>query len=150
MTLSRALLFILLVASPLLLFAQIDDQPSEEAAMRSKDEMLAETNIAKYARMKRNGYILLGVGLTSLGSGITLMSVGEWNETRTGSNVNYQAKDAKAGVGLVLTLAGLPITIVGAVLTSRGTKKYRYWEERLYVHTSQAGDVPTFGLGYKF
>lgn len=150
MTLSRAFLFLFLVAAPMFLFAQIEEQPIEEASTKSKEEVLAETNVAKYARMKQNGYILLGVGLGSLGGGIALMSTGKWDETRTGTSVNYQAKDGKAGIGLVLTLAGLPITIVGAILASRGTKRHRYWEEKLYVTTSQVRDVPTLGLGYKF
>lgn len=140
----------LLATLPFQLFAQVDDYTIAETNEKSEDELIAEANLAKYARMKRNGYIVLGVGLGSLGSGIALMSVGEWDETRTGTNVNYQAKDGKAGFGLALTLAGLPLTIVGAILASRGTKKHRYWEERLYVHTSQAGEIPTLGLGFKF
>ncbi len=150
MTPGQVITFLLLAALPFQLFAQVDDYTIAESSEKSKEELLIEANLAKSARKKVNGYIILGVGLGSLGSGVALMSVGEWTETRTATSVNYNAKDGKAGIGLVLTIAGLPLTIVGAILASRGTKKHRYWKNRMYMLTSQAGDVPTLGLGFKF
>lgn len=150
MTPSQVFMSLLLVVIPFQLFAQADDYTVDETNQKPEDEIMVEALVAKYARMKQNGYIVLGVGLGSLGGGIALMSVGEWTETRTPTSVNYNAKDGKAGVGLVLTIAALPLTIVGAILASRGAKRHRYWQERLYVHTSQVGQSPTFGLGYKF
>lgn len=87
--------------------------------------------IASYTKMKITGFTLLGIGGTTLVTGIILAANADWETRQTPTGVQKTTDDPKGGAGIIMLAAGIPMTIVGTILGAIGTNKTHEYKQRL-------------------
>jgi hypothetical protein len=93
---------------------------------------LNELKLEKYTKMKKNGITLLISGGVCTIGGIVLLSNVDWEETSDGyGNTSYHSDDSNAGLGMLLTLAGVALTTTGTVLALVGDHSKKKYQNRL-------------------
>jgi len=113
-----------------------------------------EMKLAKYAKMKKKGTILLIPGGVFTVGGIVLLANADWTSTSdVYGNTSYSSSDPSAFAGLLCTLAGVALTTTGAVMAIVGSNNQKKYTDRLknlsftpLVKPNQAG----FMLTYRF
>ena len=95
----------------------------------SKEEL--EARLEKFRNMKRNGYVMAGVGVGFMVVGLIMMQSADWEKETDGMNTNYNTSDSEGGVGILLFAPGIPITVVGLILGGIGSSKTKRYEELL-------------------
>jgi hypothetical protein len=95
----------------------------------SKEEL--EVRFEKFRKMKRNGYVMAGVGVGFMVAGFIMMQSADWEKETDGMNTNYNTSDSEGGVGILLFAPGIPLTVVGIILGSIGSNKTKRYQELL-------------------
>jgi len=95
----------------------------------SKEEL--EARLEKFKKMKRNGYVMTGVGVGFMLAGFIMMQSADWEKESDGMNTNYNTSDSEGGVGILLFAPGIPLTVVGIILGSIGSNKTKRYQELL-------------------
>ncbi len=114
----------------LVLFAAI--QVSAAPYASEYDHEYLEARLNKFKGMRTAGFVMAGIGGASLLGGIILASNGEWETVETPSGgTQTQAQDGSAAGGLLLIVAGIPVTVAGIVLGSIGSSKVRKYRALL-------------------
>ena len=82
----------------------------------------AEQNALRYGKMKKKGLgMLIGGGAATL-FGILMVTSADWETSTTATSVNKSTQDPQGGLGILLLVPGIPLTISGLVVNSISPK----------------------------
>jgi len=91
-----------------------------------KNKAYYENEIARFSKMKSTGAALLVLGGAATVGGILLVSSASWEtQTTEDGQTNATTQDASGGLGMLLLVGSLPLTIGGGIFTSIGSSKER-------------------------
>lgn len=112
------------------------------------------SKVEKFSRMKRTG-IGLGVGGALLtGAGVALISSAEWETTTNNyGGQTTTTSDSEGLGGLLMVIAGIPLTATGVVLGIIGNNKAKSYQsklEGLSINMLYTPDKRGLALSYRF
>lgn len=105
---------------------------SSFAQIINADSALYQSKVESYTKMKRTGGTLaiIGGGLTLVS--ILMVSNANWEESHDMyGNTNYTTSDGGGVFGILGLFVGVPMAVTGIVLSSIGSKKVKYYSEKL-------------------
>jgi len=127
----------ILALIPLLLFV------ATVSFAQTDEKQYYERRAKKYTNRKYTGIVLGSVGLVALGTGIGLMASAEWTHNTNsfgGSSIN--TKDPSGIAGFLMVVAGIPLTTLGIIFTTIGTRKSKYYRRKATEITTELGYSP--------
>lgn len=110
-------------------FCQMKDQDGY-----TKEDV--QGKIEKFRNIRTAGFVMLGMGVTAIGTGIALASTADWESHSTPTGVSTTTNDPSGGAGIICIAVGIPVTVAGIVLSSIGSKKYREYKYRINFFSS--------------
>jgi hypothetical protein len=116
---------------PLILVLSAAFHVSAAPSGSESDREYLEARLGKFKSMRTTGFVLAGIGVASLVGGIALASNGEYETVETPTGTQTQAQDGAAAGGLLLIIAGIPVTVAGIVLGSIGSSKVQKYKALL-------------------
>lgn len=121
MLLNKTIILLMLVCFTTSAFAQFD-----------RNYAIYERKVETYTKLKKTGTALTVAGAALTVGGLVLISSADW-ETQTGPAGQTQttSSDSEGIAGVLMLVAGIPITVTGAILGTIGAKKSRQYQEKL-------------------
>lgn len=92
---------------------------------------LYEQKVQGYAKMKKTGHILTGIGGGMTIAGIILVSSADWTTESTYNGTNFNTNDPAGIAGTLILVGGAGLTVTGIVLSSVGSRKYKEYKQKL-------------------
>jgi hypothetical protein len=94
-----------------------------------------QNNLNKHKNLRTRDYILLGTGIVVLSTGALLIWSANWTIEEDDMNGSRATTTDPAGIaGLVCIGAGIPITVLGTVMSIIRTKQYREYKSNMQVY----------------
>ncbi|MBK8808558.1 MAG: hypothetical protein IPO21_18755 [Bacteroidales bacterium] len=90
-----------------------------------------ESQIYKYTKKKKKGAVKLAIGIPCLVGGVACIAASDWYTQSGYGGVSVTTNDPQGGVGILLMFTGIPLTIIGAVQRSKGTRKVNEFTQKL-------------------
>lgn len=109
-----------------------------------------ETQYEKYSKKQEEGIVSLCLGGVLLAGGIALVESAEWHKS---GSTSYTSEDPKAVGGILLLMGSMPLTIVGVIKTSIGSRNKKEFQKKLNqlsVYPIKTTRYTGLGLTYNF
>jgi hypothetical protein len=93
-----------------------------------------QTNLNKHRNLKIRDFVLLGSGIVVLSTGVAFALSANWETEEDMNGTRATTTDPAGIVGIICIGAGIPITILGTVMSIIRSKQYREYKSNMQLY----------------
>ena len=117
------------------------------------DRELYVRKVAGYTKMRNTGLTLAAAGGVATVAGIALVASADWYTEYTPTGTQTTTDDVSGFAGVLMIVAGIPMTVTGGILGGIGGRKRRQYLQKLKgvsIGMSHSGAGTRVQLAYRF